>query len=84
MSWISGPCDPDEPPPTVISGDACDPIDALWWPLTQQAIDLGEEMPLDLGEGEPVRGNALLRQMAAESDGRMVEIEPGRFYVEKD
>lgn len=49
------------------------------WPRTWAAIRSCEPPPVDEGE-EPVRGNWLLRQLAEESGGRMVELAPGVFY----
>lgn len=56
------------------------------WEFTERAIeetDRANGVALDLDDEEPVRGNALLRELAAASEGRMVEVEPGRFYVSK-
>jgi hypothetical protein len=54
------------------------------WPLTSRAIEDSERATKgddpDDGE-EPVRGNALLRMLADE--GKIQELEPGRFYVSK-
>jgi hypothetical protein len=54
-----------------------------YWPLTSRAIEESEPQSLDLAEEEPVRGNALLRALAAESGGRLVEISPGFWYESK-
>lgn len=103
-SWLSGPCNDDDPPPGTVAfvdrPEGSDPdmveesdsgvlfVDsrrAPRWPLTEQAIAQGEPKPLDLADEEPpVRGNRLLRELAEQSGGRMVEVEPGRWYESKD
>jgi crotonobetainyl-CoA:carnitine CoA-transferase CaiB-like acyl-CoA transferase len=58
------------------------------WPLTSRAI-VDSERAAGPGEfeltddDEPDRGNALLRLLVAESDGRIQEFAPGCFYESK-
>jgi hypothetical protein len=57
------------------------------WPLTSRAIAASERATqgeYDLTDDEePDRGWSMLRALAAESDGHIREMAPGRFYVSK-
>jgi len=56
------------------------------WPLTSKVIADAERAagePDLTDDDEPEQGMSLLRMLAAESDGRIQEYEPGRFYVSK-
>jgi hypothetical protein len=57
------------------------------WPRTSRAIADSErenQCEYDLTDDEePDRGQSLLRMLAAESDGHIREMTPGRFYVSK-
>lgn len=58
------------------------------WPLTSRAIADSEraahgEYDLTDDEPEPERGNRLLHDLVARSNGKIVQLSPGVFYARK-
>lgn len=62
-----------------------DPVDPETWPLTARAIADSERAnrgyDLDDDDDEPVLGNSLLHELAAE--GVVEEVSPGRYWASK-
>jgi hypothetical protein len=62
-------------------------VDEKDWPATSRAIEDSERATqgdYDLeDDDQPDLGFSLLHALAAESEGRIQEMQPGRFYVSK-